>query len=178
MLVHEAAIIQSLIDRVAPNRILDCGSGTRADRTIVQPHIAAAFDGYDVVWTDLKASPGVLECDFTKPATLAELPRCDLVTCCSLLEHVEDVPGAMRAVCSLADNWLLISVPWKYPKHDCPIDNNWRPTPDDLAAEVKVHGFEVVEKCASGPEQFGNVQNAMASIVLARRKYEDKPLFS
>jgi hypothetical protein len=170
MLVHEAALIQTLIDKVGPKRILDCGSGTRADRTIIQPHIAAAFDGYDTVLTDLRAAPGVLACDFTKPETLADLPRCDLVTCCSLLEHVENIAEAVQAVCSLADDWLLVSVPWKYPKHDCPIDNGWRPSHADLAAEIAVHGFEIVDQFASGPEQFGNVQDASASVVLARRK--------
>lgn len=170
MLVHEAALVQMMIDKVAPKRILDCGSGSRADRTIIQPHIAAAFDGYDVVWTDLRGSPGTIECDFTKPETLADLPRCELVTCCSLLEHVADIPAALKAVCSLADDWLLLSVPWKYPRHDCPLDNSWRPSPNDLAAEIAVYGFETIEKYASGPEQFGSVQDASASVVLARRK--------
>jgi hypothetical protein len=159
-----------LIDKVSPKRILDCGSGTRADRTIIQPHIAAAFAGYDVVLTDLQEAPGVIACDFTKPETLANLPNCDLVTCCSLLEHVENIPEALKAVCYLASDWLLISVPFKYPKHECPIDNGWRPSPTDLANELAVYGFEAVEQYASGPEQFGNVPDASASVVLARRK--------
>jgi len=169
MLIHEAALIQTLIDKVNPKTILDCGSGSRADRTIIQPHIAAAFAGYDVVWTDLRPSQEVIECDFTKPEMLAGLPRCELVTCCSLLEHVEDIPGAIQAVCSLADDWLLISVPWKYPKHDCPIDNGWRPSPMDLAGELKALGFGEVEQYASGPETFSGVPDASASVVLCRR---------
>jgi hypothetical protein len=170
MLVHEAALIQTLIDQINPKSILDCGSGSRADRTIIQPHIAAIFAGREVVWTDLKESPGVIQCDYTKFETLKDLPRCELVTCCSLLEHVDDISTALQAVGSLADDWIIVSVPWKFPKHDCPIDNGWRPSPDDLAGELKAIGFRVVEKYASGPEQFVNVPDASASVVLARRE--------
>lgn len=165
MLLQEAAIIQGMIDVVSPKSILDCGSGNKADRTIFQPQIAAAFAGYDVRWTDL-----VNGHDFTKPETLVDLPRCELVTCCSLLEHVVDIPTALKAVCDLADEWVLISVPWHYPEHHCPIDNMWRPSPDDLAGEISAMGFTVVDRCASGQENFQGVENASASIVLARRK--------
>lgn len=170
MLIHEAAVIQGLIDKVVPSKILDCGSGTRADRTIIQPHIAAVFAGYDVVWTDFRSSLGVLECDFTKPETLALLPRCDLVTCCSLLEHVTNIEGALLAVVSLVDKWLILSVPLNYPIHNCPIDNGWRPTPQRLKEELEVLGMDVVESVISGPENFGGVESATASIVLAKKR--------
>jgi hypothetical protein len=172
MLIHEAALIQTLIDQINPKSILDCGSGSRADRTIVQPHIGAIFAdrGIDVVWTDMREIPGVIQCDYTKPDTLRDMPRCELVTCCSLLEHVEDISTALQAVGSLADDWLIVSVPWKFPKHDCPIDNGWRPSPNDLGGELKALGFRVVEQYASGPEKFDVVPDASASVVLARRE--------
>ena len=170
MLIYEAALIQTLIDRINPRRILDCGSGTKADRTIIQPHISAAFAGYDVVWTNLHSNNGSeVICDFTKPETLIDLPHCDLVTCCAMLEHVEDIDAALKNIVSLAKDWLIVAVPYHYPIHKCPIDNGWRPSPDELAEKVEKLGVTVLEKYVAGPENFGGVENASESMVLARR---------
>jgi hypothetical protein len=170
MLILEAALLQSIIDRIAPVSILDCGSGTKADRTIVQPHISAAFAGHNVTWTNLHSENGdEIVCDFTKPETLKNLPRCELVTACSMLEHVEDIDGAMKSIAGLADDWLIVTAPFSYPLHKCPIDNGWRPNPDQLAEKVEAYGFTVIQKYVAGPEQFGGVADATESIVLARR---------
>ena len=170
MLISEAGLLQTIIDRIKPASVLDCGSGNKVDRTIVQPHIGAVFAGHNVTWTNLKSENGdEIECDFTKPATLADLPRCELVTSCSMLEHVEDIDGAIQCIAALACDWLIVSVPFTYPLHDCPIDNGWRPDPEELAEKVEACGFTCVEKYVAGPERFGAVEDARVSLVVARR---------
>jgi len=162
-------LLATILDEIQPASVLDCGSGSEVDRRIVQPQIAAAFQGFNVTWSDLTPSKGVLLCDFTKPETLAALPRCEAVTAMSILEHVTDIDAVLEAVVSLADKWLILSVPRIYPKHDCPIDNLWRPTPQELAEKVSKQGMEVVHSYSTGPERFGIVPNASASVVLAKR---------
>lgn len=170
MLIYEAVILQSVVSRIKPSRILDCGSGEQADRTIIQPHIAAAFTGYDVVWTNKHSENGTeVVCDFTKPETLVGLPRCELVTSCSLLEHVENIDNAIKSIASLVDRWLIVTVPLSYPIHNCPIDNGWRPEPAELGERIAAMGFTVIQELATEPERFGEVENAQQSMVVMKR---------
>ena len=170
MLISEAIILQSMVSRIRPSRILDCGSGQQSDRTIIQPHIAAAFTGYDVVWTNQNSTNGTeVVCDFTKPETLTSLPRCELVTACSLLEHVEDIDHAIKSVASLVDDWLIVTVPFCYPIHNCPIDNRWRPNPDELEKRIAATGLVLIQKLVAGPERFEDVEAAKQSMVLMKR---------
>lgn len=167
MLLSEAALLCQVLDSLAPESILDIGSGNRAGREIVQPHIGAAFRGHNVVWTDMEGSPGTLKCDITDKGTLASLPRCEMVTCLSVLEHVTDIDAALENVRVLVERWLIVAVPHTYPKHDCPIDNMWRPTPEQLTERVEGLGLRVMESWLTGPERFGDVYPASASVVLA-----------
>jgi hypothetical protein len=168
MLLNEAATLVNVLDRLKPAEILDVGSGTRADREIYQPHIAAAFHGHRVNWSDMVRSPGVLWCDLTNKDSLWDLPHCELVTCCSMLEHVADVDAAIHNLCSLVRNWLFITVPYSYPEHHCPIDNGWRPSREELCARLVSLGLEVVESYTTAPENFWGVPNASMSVALAR----------
>lgn len=169
MLVNEAILLADLLDKYDPVRILDCGSGRRVDRTIVQPWISAAFEGYDVVWTDIRPGKGVLCCDFTKPETLEQLPRCEMVTCLSLLEHVEDLPAAVAALASLVERWLIVSVPRVFPRHECPIDNGWRPSPEELGQTFARHGLTVLETFQTQPENFSGIPGVSASLAVLEK---------
>jgi hypothetical protein len=169
VLVNEAILLADLLDKYDPSRILDCGSGRRVDRTIIQPWIAAAFDGYDVVWTDIRPGRGVLCCDFTKPETLERLPRAPMVTCMSLLEHVEDLPESIKALASLVERWLIVAVPCKFPRHDCPIDNGWRPSPEELGQVFTKHGLRILETFQTQPENFSGIPGVSASIAVLER---------
>lgn len=169
MLINEAVLLCTLLDRIAPQSILDIGSSSRAGREIIQPHIGAAFRGFNVTWTDADGFGDTLKCDITKLETLSELPWCDLVTCLSVLEHVEDIDVAICNLRGLVKDWLIVSVPYSYPKHEIPIDNMWRPTADELASRIAYDGLEIVCSYTTGPEQFGNVSGASASLVVARR---------
>jgi hypothetical protein len=168
MLISEALLITEILDRHQAGRILDCGSGMWADRHLVQPWISAAYAGYDVTWTNLYPEKGCTVCDFTRPETLRALPRCDTVTCCSLLEHVTDIDAAIDSVVSLVERILIVSVPWNFPLHDCPIDNGWRPSPGELAERVSRRGLTVVGTHVAGPEDAGPVKDATVSLVVAR----------
>lgn len=170
MLVHEAALLATLLDRIAPGSVLDIGSGTRADREIIQPHIAAAFRGHVVTWVDMNPSRGVLAGDLTDAETLRDLPSCEMVTACSVLEHVTDLEKAIENLVSLVWDWLIVSVPCCYPIHECPIDNGWRPTAEQLAKRFEAAGLEVVGAYTTGPEVFGCVPDASASLVVAKKK--------
>jgi hypothetical protein len=165
--VHEAAILADVLDRIAPTSILDIGSGTRIDREIIQPHIAAAFNGHKVVWTNISESTGAMCCDVTERSTLTKLPWCEMVTAFSVLEHVVDIDAAIDNLAFLTKKWLVVSVPCSYPEHHCPIDNLWRPSPDELADRISGSGLEIVDRHQSPPENFRGVDNASASLVVA-----------
>lgn len=167
MLVNEAFMLATILDDLAPTSILDLGSGSRADREISQPHIGAAFRGHNVYWTDLVAHPGVRRCDITDKSTLVNLPRCELVTALSILEHVTDIDAAMENLRTLVVKWLLVSMPCSYPHHECPIDNDWRPTPGELADRLERTGLSIQGSWLSQPETFWGVEGATSSVVLA-----------
>lgn len=167
MLLNEAFAIACLLDNFAPATLLDIGSGGRADREISQPHIYAAFRGHRVIWTDKLEMPGQLRCDICQRASLRDLPWCDMVTCCSVLEHVIDIDAALDNLQAIAKKWLLVSVPHVYPEHHCPIDNLWRPSPDELGARLAAHGGHVLASHLSEPETFYGIKGVQASIVVA-----------
>jgi len=70
----------------------------------------------------------------------------DLVISGNTMEHVEDMKEFMREVCRILKpgNLVFISVPFKWPKHRCPIDC-WRVLPDGLSFLFKVSGIDPVE---------------------------------
>lgn len=169
--MYEAVLLASILDRLAPKSILDIGSSSRPDREIIQPHIGAAFRGHNVIWTDLVASPGVLAADITDRSSLGGLPPCEMVTACSVLEHVSDIDNAIENLVWLTSKWLLVAVPNSYPPHELPLDNGWRPTPDELADSIASHGLSIIEKHATPKEWFSGVENASASLVVASREH-------
>lgn len=62
------------------------------------------------------------------------MPTFDLVLCTSVLEHVTDLQQAKRNLAGLVKQggYLLVTVPNKYPPHQSPIDNGYRPTAGEL----------------------------------------------
>jgi hypothetical protein len=167
MLVNEAILLSSMLDKINPASILDIGSGSRADREIVQPHIAAAYRGLNVHWTDANSFGGGRYADITNYESLADLPQCELVTACSVLEHVVDIKVAIDNLKKLTSKWLIVAVPHAYPIHNCPIDNGWRPSPQDLCDALGSVGLTVVESYLTEPENFAGVEGATATVVLA-----------
>lgn len=176
MLIREAAFLAELLDKIRPCVVLDIGSGSRGDREVIQPHISAAFRGHNVVWADMKEADGVVQCDVTKLETLWKLPRADMVTACSLLEHVVDIDTALHNLKTLTWHYIFISVPCLYPHHECPIDNDWRPSPEELSQRVEQAGFIVKASTSTTPEAIAGIKMASVSVAIAANP--DSPYFT
>jgi SAM-dependent methyltransferase len=58
----------------------------------------------------------------------------DCILLCNVLEHVTDIDGIAQRVGELikSGGFLIFSGPYKYPIHFDPIDNNFRPTVEDI----------------------------------------------
>jgi len=123
---------------------LNIGSSTEVFRTRSQPHIEGLLfgplrkSGVRVLHCDMKADPGVdLVGDVLDPAFQSELRDigAQLLICSNLLEHLVDPKAFASACASLVapGGHALFTVPSDYPYHPDPIDNMFRPTPQQLA---------------------------------------------
>lgn len=166
MLIEEARWIGSQLQAMGADNaypLCNIGSSTENFRTREQPWIdanvfaPARAGGHTVIHVDRKREPGVDRVgDLLDPAfceTLRGLgPR--TILCSNLLEHVVDRPAVTRALTSMLQpgGRLIVTVPHQYPVHHDPIDNGFRPTVDELAAEfsdLRVVAGEIVT-CATG----------------------------
>lgn len=120
------------------------GSSSLVFRTVIQPHIHNNIiapiekSGAHVVNIDLKKDEGVdVIGDITLP-TFGDQFRnqFDLVLCTNLLEHVVDINLVVQNLIKAVKNtgYILITVPFKYRLHYDPIDNGFRPTPNEIAS--------------------------------------------
>jgi len=68
--------------------------------------------------------------DFSEPFK----ERFALTICTNLLEHVEDIKLVAKNLIAITQSGghLLITVPYKYKLHYDPIDNGFRPTPQQI----------------------------------------------
>lgn len=166
MLIAEARWIGSQLQAMGPENaypLCNIGSSTEHFRSTEQPWIdkhvfaPAREGGHKVIHVDRKQEPGVDHVgDLLDPAFCESLrglgPR--TVLCSNLLEHVTDRGVVARALTSMLQpgGRLIVTVPYHYPIHHDPIDNGFRPTVDELAAEfggMRVVGGEIVT-CATG----------------------------
>jgi hypothetical protein len=140
--------------------LLNIGSSTHRFRTVRQPWIdrhlfaPARAAGHRVTHVDIKQAEGVdVVADLEDPAAAATLARegCRGVLCTNMLEHVRDIDATCATLWSLVPpgGTLILSGPYRYPIHSDPIDNGFRPTPDELArrfpSAVVVDGSVVVD---------------------------------
>lgn len=134
--------------------LLNLGSSTGEFRQVKYPWIhdrifaRLADDGRHVVHADLKVAPGVdVVGDFLTGSGRRALEGVGArsVLCSNLLEHLPIRPAAAAdAIAHLvpAGGWLVITCPRQYGYHADPIDNGYRPRPEEVAALFP--GFEVV----------------------------------
>jgi SAM-dependent methyltransferase len=130
-------------------RVLNVGSSTGAFRTVEQPWVdrdvfaPLRSRGAHVVHLDLKAAEGVdVVGDLLDPAFRAELQGdWDVVVCSNLLEHLEDRTPLLRVLPEMVrpGGWLVVTVPCRFPRHADPIDTMYRPSPDELLADLTAH---------------------------------------
>ena len=126
--------------------VLDVGSSTLDYRTRVQPWIDENLfaplraRGGKVIHADVKQAPGIdLVVDLLDPGDRARLrslaPRAALV--CNVLEHLPERGPLARAVVDLLPpgGHVVVTGPYRYPRHDDPVDTMFRPTPEEVARE-------------------------------------------
>lgn len=146
MFREESLWIKNAIQKLKPvngnDEVANIGSSTDHFRRVIQPHIHANIigtllsSGWKVFNVDMKKEPGVdLVADVTKE-NFAEpfKERFSLTICTNLLEHVEDIRLVTKNLVAITKSGghLLITVPYKYKLHYDPIDNGFRPTPQEI----------------------------------------------
>lgn len=127
--------------------ILNIGAST-SEFLRTQPHIHENVikplkdRGCRMINMDIKKAVGV---DIV--GKIEEKGLCDrigekfvMVMCTNLLEHVEDRDSAFSNMIALAGpgGFLLVTVPRNYPMHDDPVDTMYRPSHEELAAEISI----------------------------------------
>jgi len=109
--------------------------------------------------------------DITRPPV--EIGPFDLVIATHLLEHIPCVrlPDVVVNLEMMVDRGrhLWVSVPNKYPYHERPIDNGWRPTAKELVevfhGEVIVAGTFEVEHTL--PQYYGKPKNRVSCAMMS-----------
>lgn len=149
MTLNESKWIGStLVDLAKKNKLsslLNIGSSTGYFRKVQQPqihnHVFAPLEelGVKIVHTDMKEAEGVdLVGDIMEEAFFNKVKekRFDKILCSNLLEHVRNPSLLAKRIASISNEgqYILITVPYLYPYHNDPIDNNLRPTVEELAA--------------------------------------------
>ncbi len=146
MFREESLWIKSALYKLKPqagkNEVANIGSSTDHFRKVIQPHIhnniieTLMAMGWKVFNVDMKKEPGVdLIADVTSPAFADPFRnRFSLTICTNLLEHVEDIKLVTRNLVDITQcgGHILITVPYKYKLHYDPIDNGFRPTPQEI----------------------------------------------
>lgn len=132
-------------DRLGRLTLVNVGSQTAEFRKHKQPHIEQLIfaplqaRGDVVIHADLQAGDGIdVTGDLADPATRQKIVEhnCNVVLCSNLLEHVSEPRLFAQWTRQLVgDNGVIVvTVPRSYPYHADPIDNGFRPTPEELAS--------------------------------------------
>lgn len=146
MFREESLWIKKAIEKIKPlpgaDEVANIGSSTEYFRTKIQPHISHNIfqplhnAGWKTVHIDMKKEEGVdLVADVTDKDFYKEfVNRFALTICTNLLEHVEDIDLVIKNLMAItrSGGYILITVPYKYKIHLDPIDNGFRPTPQQI----------------------------------------------
>jgi len=172
MLIEEAQWLRKQLDALEPGDIFplcNIGSSTEHFRCVEQPYIDEQLfkpiraRNLEVIHVDTKAGRGVdLVGDLTDPGFLRRVGALKIksIMCCNLLEHVTDrqiICDAMRSMV-VPGGYLFLTVPYRFPRHEDPIDTLFRPTVDelvDLFPGTSVHAAAIVRARRSAHEMAG-----------------------
>lgn len=134
--------LQKLKPATGAKDVANIGSSTSHFRQVIQPHIHSNIidsllkSGWNIFNVDVKREEGVdLVADVTSPSFAEPYKnRFAITICTNLLEHVEDIPLVVKNLVKITrgDGHILITVPYKYKLHYDPIDNGFRPTPQEI----------------------------------------------
>jgi hypothetical protein len=137
------SLIPMLIEKDA-FPLLNVGSSTLHFRTVSQPYISkiifdplAALDK-KIIHLDLKAGDGVdIFGDLNDPQLVEKLKglRIRSALCSNMLEHVEkpEITSMILYDILQPDGVLIVTVPFRFPYHEDPIDTMLRPTVQELS---------------------------------------------
>lgn len=159
MFREEAIWIEKALSKILPlehnNLVANLGSSTAYFREVIQPHIHQHIittlkeKGWQIINIDLKAEEGVdIVADVTKENFYELVQPSALTICTNMLEHVEDIGLVVNNLQKVTTKggYILITVPYKYRKHLDPIDNMFRPTPDEIAQLFKQYTINIIDK--------------------------------
>lgn len=158
MFAEEALWVGSLVNKLQLSQdelVANLGSSTAHFRKVVQPHIHQyIFEPLEkkkipVVHIDAKEEVGVdIVADITQPGFSKKFAhRFQLVLCTNMLEHVENIQAVINNLiaCCKQNGFIMLTVPYKYKKHEDPIDNMFRPKPADITALFMPGQVEEIE---------------------------------
>ena len=146
MFREESIWIKNALLKLRPvkgyNEVANIGSSTDYFRKTVQPHIHTNIinslqnSGWRVLNIDMKNAAGVdIAADVTKIDFVNSfIDRFSLTICTNLLEHVENIKLVTENLIAVtrSGGHILVTVPYKYKRHLDPIDNGFRPTPQQI----------------------------------------------
>ncbi|MDZ7648863.1 MAG: hypothetical protein U5K54_17745 [Cytophagales bacterium] len=157
MFAEESSWIKDVIEKLPISTSMtvgNVGSSSLEFRTKVQPHIHENIikplleKGFKVVNIDIKKEVGVdVIGDITSASFGSEFHnQFDMMICTNLLEHVVDIGLVIDNLikASMDNGFILITVPYKYKIHLDPIDNGFRPTPNEIAQLFSGREYTVV----------------------------------
>lgn len=152
MLYKESKYIYQLLQKLRLNNqdlLLNIGSSTRVFRTDIQPYInKVIFSRLNnkVIHIDIKNEEGVdlvgniMEEEF-QVRIIDLYPK--VILCNNILEHIQERKLFIDTLYRIlpTDSFILITVPYKFPYHEDPIDTLYRPSLSYLIEDFKNFRF-------------------------------------
>lgn len=144
MFREESVWISNVLENITLEKaeVANLGSSTGYFRKVIQPHIHENIvkplenKSFKVVNIDIKLEEGVdIQADITSADFRKSIgKKFDLVICTNMLEHVENINTSIENILAITEEkgFVLITVPRRYPIHLDPIDNNFRPKPNEI----------------------------------------------
>lgn len=116
--------------------------------------------GIPVIHTDIRRFAGIDKTldlgDLNLEQSIIDLckGKKPMLFLCNVLEHLppdvfKNVVAKIPEVVKNHNGMLICSVPYQYPYHADPIDNGFRPSPEELSSALEMSGDFCVSKCES-----------------------------
>lgn len=141
MMYQESIWIKKKIQELpTPEKVLDIGSSTSEFRKVFQDYIDKNIFEYlrkknaEIQYLDMKAGKGIDVVADISSENFFLKEQFDLVLCCSLLEHVNDMETTIKNISSTVSKggYLIVTIPYRHQYHLDPIDTLRRYSPIEL----------------------------------------------
>jgi len=168
-----------MLDIADVSPILEIGSSTFEFRTVRKPHINELLHkplrerNIRIVHADYKPAEGVdIVGDIFDPSVQKQMrdlaPK--TVFCCNVFEHVKD-KQALACFCDSIvpkGGYIVFSGPYSYPYHSDPIDNGFRPKPEEVAAmfpNFTIMASDIVRSTSFGADLLAKKSQLAANLI-------------